>query len=268
MKMTNIVASIIATFGIISTANAAELTYSVGGGVYKETYREKDTDGSAFMKEEANMASLNGRVRWAPGNQEHAVTVFAEYARGNSDYTGAYQGKPYGSLTLDNLSRSKVVLGVDYVITWPELAGIQTGVGLTYRQLTDRLDEGGVGGYKRVNDLSVANFSVARSYLVGNVLATPRVGVNYLVNGRQYSYVLTNGGKVRNKQDEGYGYYVEVDTTWALQGNTSVTVTPYWRQMNIAKSDVVAVTSGNTLVGLSEPKNITRELGVSVRYNF
>lgn len=267
MKMTTIIASIVATFGLLSAASAAELSYSVGGGVYKETYREKDNDGTAFMKEEANMAALNGRLRWAPGNQEHALTVSGEYARGNSDYTGAYQGQPYGSLSISNLSRHKVTLGLDYVITWPELAGVQTGFGLTYRQLTDRLDEGGTGGYKRVNELSLANFSLARSYKIGGVQATPRVGFNYLLNGRQYSYVLVNGGKVRNKQDEGYGMFFEVDTTWNVNQG-SVTVTPYFRQMNIAKSDVVAVNSGGSLVGLSEPKNITRELGVNVRYNF
>ena len=265
--MNKIIASIIATFGFMAAAGAAELSYSVGGGVYKETYREKDTDGSAFMKEEANMAALNGRLRWAPGNKEHALTVSGEYARGNSDYTGAYQGQPYGSLTISNLSRSKVTLGFDYVITWPELAGVQTGAGVTYRRLTDRLDEAPAGGYKRVNELSVANFSLARAYQVGGVQATPRVGVNYLLNGRQYSYVLTNGGKVRNKQDEGYGFYLEVDTTWNVQSG-SITVTPYFRQMNIADSNKVVVTSGTQQYSILEPKNITRELGLNVQYNF
>lgn len=84
---------------------AAEIRpeFTLGTEIYEETYLEWH-QGRRFMKERASMKGITGDLRLEI-DQQNAVRVTGRYAWGNSDYTGAYQGRPYGSLTLPGLSR-------------------------------------------------------------------------------------------------------------------------------------------------------------------
>lgn len=243
--------------------------YSVGVDSYTETYRESDDNGSRIMQEQAHMKGVSFKAT-LPLGRDSSWRWGVNYATGSSTYTGAVFDSAtgvsgaYGSYVRSGLDRKKVELFAEHVQLWRESDALKTTIGATYRQLTDRLDQAGAEGYKRSNELLTLDISVGKDYYFSGFTVNPRIGAKFLMDGKQRSYILTDGSAVKNKQNEGYGLNAEVAIT-VPAGANSFTITPYVKYMQVNKSEAVAL---NATTALYEPKNKTQEAGVKIVFNF
>lgn len=264
---------------ISSFANAGEVnqptqakaygkfSYNIGSQLYNETYKEYDTqdNNAVFMKEAATMYGLNGKVAYQATALDK-FTLRTSYSIGESEYTGARSGDTYGSLVIDGQDRSVWEIGTEYHHRFVEMKDVNVGVGLAYRELTDRLDQAGAGGYKRVNGMSYANVSLDKDFNVNGWKVSPRLSAKVLLSGKQKSY-LDPELTLSHKQRSGSGYDLEVAFVKKVS-NYNLTISPYFKSMSIGNSDEVIITDGTTSYLTKEPKNKTTEAGLSLGVQF
>lgn len=229
--------------------------FTLGTELYEETYREWD-EGKRFMKERASMKAVTGDLR-LPIDAQSAVRVAGRYAWGTSDYTGGYQGQPYGSLTDSGQSRRTYEVRTTYEWTTNTLRyPLTTSLGVGYRNLVDRLDQSGDGGYRRESEYWYGTVGVGTNIKVGDGAWTfsPKVSYQHLLDGTQHS------GDDINKQKNGYG--LEVSTALSRAAGTgNIVIKPFYRYWKIADSK-------SSPDGSKEPQNQTHEFGVNVSYQF
>lgn len=248
-----------ALFAACGAATAAEISYQLGVEAYHETYKET-VDGAAFMKEEAPMLGLTGGVnfRFSPLDE---VQVDGRYARGQSKYTGAYQGQPYGSLVNEDIDRLSWELSATYKRYVPEWDGVKLGLGLGHRYLEDRLDKY-PGGYRRKNTLNYVTMGIERPTQFANGWTmTPAFRYKVLLDGEQKSDSQVND------LPSGMGYDLAVDFA-KRNGKLEWVISPYLRTWHIKKSDSVYYLDSGLVYESYEPDNKTRELGVGLSVRF
>lgn len=238
----------------------------IGPEIYQETYSET-VDGRRFMQETAAMAGITGTatLRFSP---VHAMRVSGRYAFGKSDYTGAYQGGSYGSVTANGQDRSVGEVRAVYLGTLA-LFGHTLGpsAGLGYRQLTDRLDQAGSGGYRRESEYLYATLGLETRFAWGrdwNV--TPSLSALLLLRGTQHSHI--DGNDVQNRQDTGKGVEIALAFAHALDAKHSLQLTPFYRYWHIGQSDTACYWSSGQYYCGSEPDNRTREFGLRLSFAF
>lgn len=232
-------------------------TTKIYGGLttYRERYQEFDENGDKLMQEAGTMkGAFIGVNKALQGNA--SVRAELTYAQGDSTYTGAYWGGQYGDLVVNDLSRKMVNLYGEYSQTSPMWNGVTASAGLGYRRLTDHLEEAGPGGYKRVNDRIYATVGLKRDFKLDDKWTlTPRAQFKQIIYSEQYS-ALMGGVTVEQK---GRGAEYGIDLTYR-DGKCDVTLSPFIRTWNVKPSNVVN--------GVYEPKNDTREVGVSLSMAF
>lgn len=240
-------------------ATAATVKYQLGVEAYTESYKESQ-GGQPVMKEEANMTGLNAAVIIATSPLDEIV-LDGRYASGKSDYTGALQGDPYGSLLIGDIKRMSWELGATYKRYIPEWDGVKLGVGLATRYLEDHLDKH-PSGYRRENTLNYMSFVLERpTQLEGGWTMTPAFKYKYLLEGKQDSY-LTDG-TLTHTQNRGKGYDLSLEFA-KTSGSTEWTITPFMRTWHIRDSDV-SYLNGDAYI---EPDNKTKELGINLGMRF
>lgn len=268
-KITSVAVLCVALSASNAFAEARETSFELGLETYRETY-EEFVDGRKFMQEEARMVGLTGSAT-VHIDDASSVKFGFRYARGKSDYTGAYQGETYGSLTSDGQTRSAAELRAAYQFH-QNFGNVQVipSIGLGYRRLTDYLEEAqGGGGYHRVNQLTFATVGIeARIPMGGRWKIAPKVGYNHLLWGQQES-----GGILRNIQRKGYGFDVSADVSTKFGAQADFKVTPFLRYWKIRDSDAAPYATytqgGQTYVVYGmEPQNKTTEVGVNLNLNF
>ncbi|WP_432239835.1 hypothetical protein [Herbaspirillum robiniae] len=231
-------------------------TFTLGTEVYEETYREW-VGGKRFMKERASMKAVTGDLHLA-FDRENAMRIAGRYAWGTSDYTGGSPGMDYGSLTDSGQTRRAYDIRTTY--EWTSFAmryPLTTSAGLGYRNLVDRLDQTGEGGYRRESEYFYATVGIGSSIKVGDGSWTfsPKASYQHLLRGFQHS------GDDVNVQTKGYG--LELSTALSRPvGTGSVSITPFYRYWKIADSKM------NSAAGIMEPENQTHEFGVRLSYRF
>jgi len=238
---------------------ARSVNLRAGLDVHQETYTEYGAGGK-LMQEKGTMYGL---VLGAdiPVGRRGLVALEGLYATGESDYTGSYVGGTFGSAKFSGQDRKLYSLSGTYKYRFDALVGTVTGIGLDYRVLTDRLDQAGPGGYKRVNKSLWAHVTMERELALTNAWAvTPQVKVSYLLKGTQTAEFM---GGYKFKQDKGYGYELGLDftrTVTLFSQKQAVSIKPYYRYKDVKDSDVVG--------GMYEPRNKTKEIGVQVSVKF
>ena len=246
-----------------TVASAATVKYQLGAEVYNETYKET-VDSQPFMKEEANMTGLNGAIIISTSPLDE-VLLEGRYARGNSDYTGAYQGGQYGSLQNSGIESRTWEFGATYKRFIPDWDGVKLGLGIGTRYLEDHLDKY-AGGYRRENTLDYATFVMERpTQLDGGWTMTPAFKYKYLLDGQQDSKLTS--GTLTHTQNKGSGYDLSLEFA-KTSGKTEWLITPYMRTWHIKKSESVYVTDGVDVLETYEPDNKTKELGISIGMRF
>lgn len=232
-------------------------TYEWGVTAHRESYREFDSKGK-LMQEIAQMTGIKGSLTRTLGDTGGQVVLTGEYAAGRADYTGSYIGGQYGDLAITGLRRSLFEATGTYKQTSPMWRGVTAGVGLGYRQLVDNLQDAGPGGYKRTNDRVYLSLGVERTIELNRWTVTPGVQYKHLLASRQTSDL--QGGVTVNQHD-GYGAEASVAVHYKGDGYKSV-ITPFVRIWDIQDSAI----DGRT--GLYEPRNKTKEVGLSVAVQF
>lgn len=263
MRKSSLIVAAALSLAALSAA-AAPVSTSVGIGTYNETYIEYDTDngGRHFMSEKAKkMVEIAGAVEVALG-KGFSVVGKGAYAFGKSDYVGAYSGGNYGDLKINGQDRTRYQVEALVQSTVPAyVTDVKVGAGLGYRSLTDRLDQAGPGGYKRVNEAKYVVFAAESTVPVGAYTVTPAVAYRVLTSGTQHSYV--NGTDLTHNQDQGKGYEVSVGIGRKLN-NLNIVVSPFYRKWAVDNSNTVVYNGYAT----REPKNTTTEVGANVSVQF
>lgn len=238
-----------------ATSNDQKL--SIGVTRYSELY-EEFVDGKKFMQEKSsNMTGVEIEYERAL-SANSKFSLKAGYATGTSTYTGAYTGGNYGDLIVSGLDRSKFELESNYKTTFAALQNLTLGAGLGYRHHEDHLEQAGPGGYNRRNNRLYATIGMERIFTAGSgVTVTPAVQYKQILWSVQSSDI---GNYTENTQHSGNG--VDVAIAMAFQGEKmNFVFTPYYRTWNVKKSDV-------SPDGSYEPKNKTRELGITAALQF
>lgn len=248
-------------FSITATAatTTPPLTMHLGSEIYQEVYQER-SDGQLFMQEKATMIglTLEGHYAFTP---EHALRLSGRIGRGESTYTGSYQGGNYGDLVSNGQDRSTFDLRALYENSTEWEYGPVTGsIGLGYRNLIDRLDQSGPGGYKRENELLYLHLQEQFELTINSTWKfLPTVGINVLIYGRQHSDDLLN------TQDNGLGVELSAPFERVLSGNKTLRLQPFFRFWQIGDSNHVDIGNGYYAV---EPSNTTKEYGLNISVGF
>lgn len=232
------------------------IKWETGLEYYQETYRET-INGAPFMQEEADMVALSAKAH-IPFNARHAAVVSARYATGSSRYTGAYMGQPYGSLMIGDLDRYSAEVKAAYELTLPY---VTPSLGVGYRRLIDRLDQGGSGGYERTSQYWFVTAGLASTIDLGQsgLQLTPKIEYHHLLRGKQHS------ADIVNHQRTGYGAELSLALSGKLSPTVGLHLTPYYRYWHIDDSELAFPAPG---VWFMEPQNTTREVGVRLSLTF
>ncbi len=179
------------------------------------------------------------------------------YDWGVVDYDGALMdGTPY---TYDNIRDTtgefRLLLGPDF----PKATVVDTMyIGLGFRFLDDS-KSGDPAGYDRQSHYLYVpvGFKTLRNF-AGNWLISANAEFDLLLAGRQSTEL--GGTILHNNQNNGYGLRGSVGFEYTGK-NTDVSIEPFVRYWNIAKSEEDAY-------GGYEPKNNTTEIGLDFIFRF
>ncbi|WP_373740754.1 outer membrane beta-barrel protein [Neisseria sp.] len=256
-----------------TTVQAARpVEFTVGTEYYNENYREYTNGTERVMRQKGNLWSLNGGVKYR-FNERHAAKIEGRYSRGKTDYIGAYQEQPYGSLTLDGSPRRVYDVRALYEYTRPVKEGMNIVLsgGIGHRVLRDLNSRIVSSDYDRKNQTTYAQISAGMNIALPNQFeVSPRIAYNQMLNGNQYSY-LRNTEAVKMKQHRGKGIEIDVPVSKKFSNESKLSVGPFYRGWKVFDSDLsneVRNPIQNTLHTFYEPKNYTHEAGLKLQYSF
>src|SRR5229473_765251 len=124
-------------------------------------------------------------------------------------------------------------------------------------------------GYDRLSQYFYIPVGLGFSFVAGNWILRPTAEYDYLVRGKQVSYLSQDGanGDLTNKQTHGYGLrgtlLAETGTPWGR-----IAFGPFVRYWNIGESKPAFVTFAGVPVEGFEPHNKTLEAGATLRFRF
>ena len=228
--------------------------YELGMSTHREVYDEF-ADGAILMREEAVLSTINVGVSRAIGDTGGTVVLRGQFGIGKADYTGSYMDGNYGDLKLSGLHRNFADVTATYKQTSPAWNGLTVGAGIGYRRLVDNLQDGGPGGYKRINERTYLALSLEQAIDFTNWSVTPGVQYKHIVSSKQKSDLM---GGISVDQPNGHGAEASIAF---VNKSSAYSVTPFFRIWDIKDSDVHST-------GLYEPRNKTKEIGVAVTYQF
>lgn len=232
----------------------------IGTEIYRESYKEY-MDNTLFMREDAAMFGLYTKAH-LPFHTLHAVDLLARMAVGSSRYTGALQNEGYGSYVSSHQdryvweARGIYAFNLPFALDWSPL------LGLGYRKLVDRLDQIEEGGYKRTSQYVYATTGMKGNITLGSWHLAPQFLYHYLLHGKQQS--KQNGDVIEHTQHSGHGFELAGELIRPLSHKESISITPYYKYWDIAKSDISYQFGLRTI----EPKNKTHEIGLRMAYSF
>ncbi|HEX9489518.1 MAG TPA: hypothetical protein VF930_04475 [Stellaceae bacterium] len=151
--------------------------------------------------------------------------------------------------------------------------GISPFTGLGYRVLYDvgrnRRTTTGAVAYDRLSQYFYIPVGLGFSFVAGNWILRPSAEYDYLVRGKQTSYLSQGGANadVSNTQTRGYGLrgtlLAETGTPWGR-----IAFGPFVRYWNIGESKPSFFTIAGVPFGGVEPHNKTLEAGATLRFRF
>lgn len=248
----------------LSTSSfATESTYSLGVGMYHETYREYDQANKIVMKQETVMTQLMGSYTY-PFDDTHALNLGLRTAFGAEDYTGSLMGGTYGDLKLSEGTRLMFSPSVVYQYRLPDdLKNHVMSFGIGYRYLTDLGTYKGYETASRTSEYTYAILGWKWTHTFSNDWQiTPNVQYNQFIHAQQTTHIFT---AVKNRQRSGKGIELSMDISkrgwWGH-------ITPVYRYWRVHASDAVVRPEKNGLTHYYEPTNRTHELGLQFSGSF
>lgn len=242
------------------TAQLGGLQWELGLTAYQETYREVGSGGQRIMQEKAAMAGVQARVT-LPLNLQWSARLSAEYARGESKYTGSAWGGSYGSLHASGIGREKIQAQAEILFRPPTWGATTLTAGLLARRLNDALDRL-PAGYERTNTGYFGTLGVEQHIALSHGWALrPAIQYLHLLDGTQKADL---DGGLRLKQKKGHGWEASATFQQLRADGSGLQIRPFWRYFKMGASETVDASSASYI----EPENSTRELGVDLRWKF
>ena len=194
--------------------------------------------------------------------------VELRYMQGKVDYDGyLWDGTPARSENITDYYMEGA-LKAGYVYNFGESGfALWPYAGLGGRFLTDKLDEGGSGGYRRESTYIYipVGFNLNKQ-MGGGFSLTLNAQGDILLSGRQISKI-DGIDNVHNTQDEGYGLRASLRIQRDF-GGFGIFAEPFYRYWHIQTSEPQYYTDGYYVYTLTEPKNETREAGIKIGIMF
>lgn len=224
---------------------------------------EEEVDGAFFMSNTGYKygVSLSGTKSF---ENNYYVIGDIRYATGDVEYESA-SGK--GDVS-DNVAEGRLIVGNEAIVKNYLLSSY---IGIGYRRLDNDLRDLGSGGYRRTSQYLYVPIGVTHRFLVDDSSRiSTSIEYDYFVKGEQKSYISDVGpayaavfGDPVNQQKKGYG--LRLNTTYEMTHWSLGAFLNYWK---IGDSEINYYIDGATLYGIYEPKNVTTELGLQVKYRF
>jgi len=248
---------LILTASTYSLANPTSLyttdSVDIGFQIYDYSY-EEEVDGALFMSNKGNKYGISGS--WTENiDYSYYLKIDARYATGDVKYSSA---SGTGDVS-DNVFETRGIVGTESVVE-DYLLGSYIGVG--YRFLENDLRDLGAGGYLRESEYVYIPIGITHRFHVNNISRiSSSLEYDYLIEGTQKSYLSATGlfPDQTNKQKNGYGLRFNMayeEPSWAIGAFIN-----YWNIEDSEKNFVPPVI-------IYEPKNITKEIGLELKYRF
>jgi len=201
------------------------------------------------------------------------ATLEARYMTGKVDYTGyLMDGTPHSAKgEKDYYFEGRLTFGKTYALMdawelWPYL-------GFGWRRLVNNGENVDPSAYKRISNYYYVPLGVRFVKDVDGGFTIAFIGeFDWLLLGKQSSRLFDDGSYLNNRQKKGLGARFSVKVDVPVSPKIGVFVEPYFRMWKIQNSEVQWVWawngSGYEQVGLLEPYNTTRELGIKAGFYF
>lgn len=237
--------------------------FDVGLQLYGYSYAE-EVDGDFFMSNKG--AKYGVKVGAAKTlADEYYIKGEARYATGDVRYSS-----DSGSASVsDDVYEMRLTAGSEvYVNTYL----LSSYIGLGYRLLNNDLRDFGDGGYRRTSQYLYIPIGVTHRFwaIDKSSRISTSIEYDYFVKGEQKSYLSDAGpipaalfGDQVNKQKKGYG--ARISSTFERKNWSAGLFLNYW---NIADSEMNFYVVDPYIIGFMEPKNVTTEMGVEIKYHF
>jgi hypothetical protein len=236
--------------------------WEIGIEGYHYTYREPN-----FVVQSGPSAGFSAIYTYKVGTAFLKAEGFADagYLNYKSNGTGTLKG------IWDATGDFRLLAGADVMRN--EWFAMSPFIGAGYRVLYDwwgnRTTSTGAVGYDRLSQYLYIPVGVGFSFAAGDWILRPSAEFDWLVRGRQTSYVTQAGadGDLTNTQNNGYGLRA------ALLAETGTSAGrigfgPFVRYWKIKDSDPGLFTAGGVLFEGIEPANSTLEIGATLRLRF
>lgn len=242
----------------LHTVTSTEIGLQLSGYRYEE-----DDKGAFFM-------ALDGRKLGITLNDTRELDDDwfmggeLRYAGGNVDYTSASSGNK--GANADSYLDFRFTLGRDFRVGQQLLAPFG---GLGYRYLNNDLrgySTTGAAGYRRTSNYAYLPLGLThRAMVAPSARFATTIEYDYLIQGIQRSYMTDLGynDDLYNTQRNGHG--LRMSLAYETEHWSAGVFYHYW---NIQDSDVGVYTSSSTAYSAYEPHNITREIGLQLKFRF
>lgn len=262
--------SVFATTALVGPAHAAfpglgtVPGWEVGGTLSSYRYDEQDDTGAAFMNLKGSKLGVVGSyTKGFSGDwRDWFLTVDGRLATGETEYEGS--GKASGKT--DTLTEVRAVAARDYQFPGYTLSPFG-GLGLRtlYNDLRGNSSTG-AAGYRRYSTYVYMPLGLTHRMAVSaDARLSTTVEYDVLLSGQQVSRLSDTGvaTDVTNNQPVGRG--LRLGTAYETEKWSAGVFYQVW---DIAKSDPSTFVYGGTAYTGVEPKNMTQEFGVQVKYRF
>lgn len=245
----------------LKTTTGSEIGIQISGYKYEE-----DVNGSFFMSLQGNKVGVTGSFTQAYEDDWYWGGD-ARFANGHTDYQSASTGTK--SANPDFYLDARLTVGRDFE-TGQQVLSPYAGLG--YRYLNNDLrgySSTGAVGYRRTSSYIYIPIGVTHRFRVSNdARFATTFEYDYLLQGIQRSYMtdITSAGNntdLDNLQRNGHG--LRLNLAYETPRWSAGVFYHYW---NIADSEIGTYTRPGFVLSGYEPHNITREVGVQVKYRF
>jgi hypothetical protein len=224
---------------------------------------EEEVRGAFFMSNTGYKHGISLGGTKAIGDNYYVIGDI-RYATGAVEYKSA---SGTGDVS-DDVAEGRLIVGNEAIVQNYLLSSY---IGIGYRRLDNDLRDLGSGGYRRTSQYLYIPIGVMHRFLVNDSSrVSTSLEYDYFVKGEQKSYLSDVGpayatvfGDPINKQKKGYG--MRLNTTYEMKHWSLGAFLNYWK---IGDSEINYYIDGATLYGIYEPKNVTTELGLQVKYRF
>ncbi|MDP3120079.1 MAG: hypothetical protein Q8N01_06665 [Sulfuricurvum sp.] len=224
---------------------------------------EEEVNGAFFMSNTGNKYGVSIAGTKSIGDNYYFIGNI-RYATGDVEYKSA---SGTGDVS-DNVGEGRLIVGNEVMVNNYLLSSY---IGVGYRRLDNDLRDLGSGGYRRTSQYWYIPIGITHRFIVNDFSrVSTSIEYNYLAKGEQKSYLSDVGpayarvfGDPVNKQKKGYGLHL--NTAYEMKHWSLGTFLNYWK---IGDSEINYYVDGATMYGVYEPKNVTTEFGIQVKYRF